>query len=47
LTGELIQMLSERKITPQIGARLPLDAAADAHRLMEAGTTLGKIVLTV
>jgi NADPH2:quinone reductase len=46
LTAELIQLLANRKITPRIGARLPLAQAAEAHRLMESGEVLGKIILT-
>lgn len=34
------------KIGPVIHATFPLDRAAEAHRLMEAGTHVGKIVLT-
>lgn len=47
LTVELIQLLASRQITPRIGARLPLAEVAEAHRLMEAGEVLGKIILTV
>jgi NADPH2:quinone reductase len=47
LTAELIQLLASKNITPRIGARLPLAQAAEAHRLMESGEVLGKIVLTV
>lgn len=46
LTGELIQLLAQRKITPHVGARLPLADAAKAHRLFEGGEVLGKIILT-
>ena len=34
-------------VKPLIHATLPLERAADAHRLMEAGGVFGKIVLTV
>ena len=35
------------KIRPVIYATVPLQEAADAHRLMESGSHIGKIVLTV
>jgi NADPH:quinone reductase-like Zn-dependent oxidoreductase len=35
----------EGKIKPQVAHVLPLSRAADAHRMMEAGTAQGKIVL--
>jgi NADPH:quinone reductase len=31
----------------QVGATFPLEQAADAHRALEAGTVLGKAVLTM
>ena len=34
-------------IRPVIGATLPLEQAAEAHRMLEAGEVVGKIVLTV
>ena len=34
-------------IRPIVHARLPLDRAADAHRMLEAGEVIGKVVLTV
>jgi putative PIG3 family NAD(P)H quinone oxidoreductase len=34
-------------VKPVIHAQFPLDRAADAHRMMEAGEHIGKIVLTV
>jgi hypothetical protein len=30
-----------------VGAAFPLEQAADAHRALEAGTVLGKAVLTM
>jgi putative PIG3 family NAD(P)H quinone oxidoreductase len=39
-------LIQAGKITPMIGARLPLSQAADAHRLLESGAVTGKIVLT-
>lgn len=37
--------LAERTLRPRIGARLPLTAAADAHRMTETGQTAGRIVV--
>ena len=39
--------LASGKIAPIIQATFPLREAADAHRLMEAGDHIGKIMLTV
>ncbi|MEO0938082.1 MAG: medium chain dehydrogenase/reductase family protein [Pseudomonadota bacterium] len=41
----LAQMLDEGRLAPRIGARFPLDQAGEAHALMEASGTTGKIVL--
>ena len=40
-------LLNAGKVRPLIHATFPLDQAADAHRLMESSTHLGKIILTV
>ncbi|MBI2235593.1 MAG: NAD(P)H-quinone oxidoreductase [Magnetospirillum sp.] len=40
-------LLSEGRIRPVIHATFPLAQAAEAHRLMESNTHIGKIVLTV
>ena len=40
-------LLGSGKVKPLIHATFPLDRAADAHRLMESGAHIGKIVLTV
>jgi NADPH2:quinone reductase len=45
LTREVIALLAAGKIKPRVGARLPLGHAAEAHRLLESGSVLGKIVL--
>jgi NADPH2:quinone reductase len=42
---QLIAMLSDGEITPRISARMPLADAADAHRLLESGDVIGKVVL--
>ncbi|MFN3727811.1 MAG: NAD(P)H-quinone oxidoreductase [Allosphingosinicella sp.] len=39
--------VEEGQLKPVIDATFPLDAAADAHRRMEAGEHIGKIVLTI
>ncbi|NQV56306.1 MAG: zinc-dependent alcohol dehydrogenase family protein [Rhodospirillales bacterium] len=46
ITREVIDMLGDGKIQPSVGARLPMSEAAEAHRLLEGGEVLGKIVLT-
>lgn len=40
-------LVEQGRIKPVIHATFPLASAADAHRLMGAGTHIGKIVLTV
>jgi putative PIG3 family NAD(P)H quinone oxidoreductase len=40
-------LLAARRVRPIIHATFPLAQAADAHRLMESSTHIGKIVLTV
>lgn len=47
LEAQMWPLLAEGKLQPQIAATFPLAAAADAHRLMESSTHIGKIVLTV
>lgn len=39
-------MIASGAVRPVIGARVGLDRAGDAHRMMMAGRTIGKIVLT-
>ncbi len=45
LTRCVIELFAEGKINPRVGARLPLSEAAEAHRMLEAGSITGKIVL--
>ncbi len=45
LTREVIALHASGKIKPRVGARLPMAQAAEAHRLLEDGAVLGKIVL--
>jgi putative PIG3 family NAD(P)H quinone oxidoreductase len=40
-------LLTAGKVAPVIHATLPLTHAADAHRMLEAGEVIGKLVLTV
>jgi len=40
-------MLVDGRVKPFIGARLPIQQAAEAHQQLVAGTVHGKIVLTV
>jgi NADPH:quinone reductase-like Zn-dependent oxidoreductase len=40
-----IDMLARDAISPTIGARLPLARVADAHRLVETGAVVGKVVV--
>ncbi|MGH8794201.1 MAG: zinc-binding dehydrogenase [Stackebrandtia sp.] len=35
------------RIRPVVAARIPMSEAARAHRMLEAGGHLGKVVLTV
>ncbi len=44
-THDLIGQLAAGKIRPRVHARLPLADAATAHRMLEAGGVLGKILL--
>ena len=45
--GALFALLGEKKIQPRIWKIMPLEQAAEAHRLIEAGKVRGKIVLRV
>jgi putative PIG3 family NAD(P)H quinone oxidoreductase len=40
-------LLAARQIAPVVHGTLPLERAADAHRLLESGKVIGKLVLTV
>jgi NADPH:quinone reductase-like Zn-dependent oxidoreductase len=41
----VIAMLAAGKIAPLIGATLPLERVAEAHRMVETGAVVGKVVL--
>ncbi len=53
--GQIARALAEKvwplidagRVKPVIYAELPLEQAADAHRIMEAGEHIGKIILIV
>lgn len=40
-------MLADGRVKPVIGARLPIERAGEAHRLLAAGEVIGKVVLSV
>jgi NADPH:quinone reductase-like Zn-dependent oxidoreductase len=46
-TRALADRLGRRELRPVISRVLPLDAAAEAHRILEAGHASGKIVLDI
>ncbi len=43
--GRIMTMLERGQIRPHIGSVMPLAAASDAHALLEAGESSGKVVL--
>jgi NADPH2:quinone reductase len=47
LTAEALAMAVAGRIRPVIGARVPLERAADAHAALEARATMGKTLLDV
>ena len=47
VAAEVWPLVSSGRIRPMVHQTLPLDGAADAHRLMESGAHSGKIVLRV
>ncbi len=40
-------MLADRRVVPVIGAELPVQQAAEAHRLLDSGDVAGKVILRV
>lgn len=40
-------MVADGRVRPVIGARLPIERAGEAHRLLESGEVSGKVLLTV
>jgi putative PIG3 family NAD(P)H quinone oxidoreductase len=47
LEAQVWPLLETRRVAPVVHTVLPLERAADAHRLMESGVHIGKIVLRV
>ena len=45
--GELFEAIEAGTLDIRIGARFPLEAAAEAHRALEGRCTTGKVILTV
>lgn len=43
--AEVIGLLADGHISPRIHATMKLEDAAEAHRLLESGTVMGKLVL--
>jgi D-arabinose 1-dehydrogenase-like Zn-dependent alcohol dehydrogenase len=41
----VIRLVADGAIVPEIAATLPLEQAADAHRMMEQRATSGRVVL--
>jgi NADPH2:quinone reductase len=44
---ELLSLAAQRKIKPYIGNVLKLEDAAEAHRMMESGESIGKLALKI
>lgn len=47
VVAEVWPLVAAGRVRPVIGQRLPVEAAGEAHRLLESGAAYGKIVLTV
>ncbi|RUP07276.1 MAG: NAD(P)H-quinone oxidoreductase [Mycobacterium sp.] len=47
VTTSVWPMFASQRVRPIIGRRLPIQEAAEAHRLLQSGETFGKILLTV
>ncbi len=45
--NQLSEWISQRKLTPVIGQVFPLDQAAEAYKLLQAGKNYGKVVLQI
>lgn len=45
IMSEVIEMLGKGAIRPVVSTKLPLNEAAEAHRIIERGESLGKILL--
>jgi putative PIG3 family NAD(P)H quinone oxidoreductase len=47
VAADLWPLVASREVQPVIAAAFPMDQAAQAHRLVESSTHIGKVVLTV
>lgn len=47
VTAKVWPMIGDGRVRPIIGARVPIEQAAEAHRQLQAGEVTGKIVLTL
>lgn len=47
VAAEVWPMVGDGRIRPVIGARLPIEQAGEAHRLLASGEVTGKVVLTL
>jgi putative PIG3 family NAD(P)H quinone oxidoreductase len=47
VTESVWPMIADGRVRPVIGARLPIQEAGEAHRLLSSGEVTGKVVLTV
>jgi NADPH2:quinone reductase len=47
VTAEVWPMIADGRVRPVIGARIPIEQAADAHELLSSGKVTGKVVLTL
>lgn len=45
VSEHVLPLVADGRVRPVVHARLPLDRAADAHRLMDSGEVFGKVVL--
>ena len=47
VTADVWPMIGDGQVKPVVGARLPIERAAEAHRLLASGEVIGKVVLTL
>jgi NADPH2:quinone reductase len=45
-SGDVFEWIGEGKLDVRIGARIPMEEAAQAHRMLEGRQTTGKVILT-
>jgi acryloyl-coenzyme A reductase len=43
--GDVVELVAQGRIHPKIAKVLPLEAAAEAHALIEGGQMVGRVVL--